>query len=399
MTARTQTIPLIFVSVSDPCSIFRPAHSLSLSAFVESLRAPHKRRASLWLALLVAVLAAATAMPDTAHGQAGPVSIEGSIGAGTWEGDEDDQLLGGFDVFVPLAGSGNSLWFADLRGAFGGNPEISAGSIGTGYRLRYNNVWTLGINGYVDYTESDYDNDFYQFGVGLEALSRDWEARVNGYLPSGSTDEAVASANAALIERNRLVFRAGEETALSGFDGEIGYRVPLFAPNSLTQLKAFAGGYWYEGDDVDSVPGVDGRLELSRAALPGLGNGSRVTLLAGLGYDDELETQGTFLARLRVPLGASNAQQPYDPLYRRVERAEAIRTYVGATGRAETAIYVETGYAAGKVVRVDSDNAGKIGSKLKQGGDAPWCWRAGRSRSTPPCSCARASSCSAAGRA
>jgi hypothetical protein len=317
--------------------------------------------------VLSAVIMAPMAMPGVAQAQQdlpAPASIEASIGT------VDDNPLGTLDLFIPLLGGGDNLWFADLRASFGGDQKVTQGSIGTGYRVRYDDVWTLGANAYFDYLHSDHDNDFGQLGFGLEALSRDWEVRANAYLPVGSVDAAVASANAALIEANTLVFRAGEETVMRGFDGEIGYRLPVFAPDDLTQLKAFAGGYWYQGEDVEDVPGVSARLEFSRAGLPALGNGSRFTLIAGVSYDDERDVRGTFLARLRVPLGATGNQAPYDPLYRRVERADAIRTHIGATGKAETAIYVETGHAAGKVVRVgNGDNADEINGALEDAGD------------------------------
>lgn len=314
-----------------------------------------------------AVIAAPMAMPGFASAQQAlpaPASMEATIGT------ENDSPLGALDLFVPLLGSGDNLWFADFRARFGGEQKVSQGSIGTGYRVRYDDVWTLGANAYFDYLRSDHDNDFGQVGFGFEALSRNIELRANAYLPVGSVDAAVAAANAALIEADRLVFRAGEETAMRGFDAEIGYRLPVFAPDDLTQLKAFAGGYWYDGEDVEDVPGVSARLELSRAGLPALGNGSRFTLIAGVSYDRERDVQGTLLARLRVPLGASGGQAPYDPLYRRVERNDEIRTHVGATGKAETAIYVETGHAAGKVVRIGSgDDAGEINDALEDAGN------------------------------
>ncbi|MDQ0350060.1 inverse autotransporter beta domain-containing protein [Ancylobacter vacuolatus] len=316
-------------------------------------------------AVLPVIVAATVSLPAMADPRGiSPASVEATLGSVGNEG------FGSFDLFLPMLGDTDRLLFLDARASFGSEQEIEQGSVGLGYRFRHENGWVYGINGYFDYLNSQYDNDFTQFGLGVEALSQDWELRANGYLPVGDLEAALASANAALIEAGRLVFRAGEETALQGFDGEIGYRLPFLTPDDLTQIKLFAGGYWYTGEGVEDVPGVSARVEVSRAGLPAFGNGSRLTLIAGLTYDEQYDTQGIFLARLRVPLGDTSGQAPYDPLYRRVERSDAIRTHVGATGAAEAAVYTETGAVAGRVVAIGAgDDAGTINARLVTAGN------------------------------
>ncbi|TCK28666.1 parallel beta helix pectate lyase-like protein [Ancylobacter aquaticus] len=316
-------------------------------------------------AVLPVIFAATVSLPAMADPRGiSPASVEATLGS------VGDEAFGSFDLFLPMLGDDNRLLFLDARASFGSEQEIEQGSVGLGYRFRHENGWVYGFNGYFDYLNSQYDNGFTQFGLGVEALSQDWELRANGYLPVGDIEAALASANAALVEAGRLVFRAGEETALQGFDGEIGYRLPFLTPDDLTQIKLFAGGYWYTGEGVEDVPGVAARIEVSRAGLPAFGNGSRLTLIAGLTHDEQYDTQGVFLARLRVPLGDTSAQAPYDPLYRRVERSDAVRTHVGATGAAEAAVYTETGAVAGKVVAIGAaDDDGTIGAKLATAGD------------------------------
>ncbi|WP_428030506.1 inverse autotransporter beta domain-containing protein [Ancylobacter sp.] len=311
------------------------------------------------------MLAATVSLPAMAGPRGvSPASVEATLGS------VGDEAFGSFDLFLPLLGDTDSLLFLDTRASFGSEQEIEQGSLGFGYRFRHENGWVYGINGYFDYLNSQYDNGFTQLGLGVEALSQDWELRANAYLPVGDIEAALASANAALIETGRLIFRAGEETVMDGFDAEIGYRLPFLTPDDLTQIKLFAGGYWYTGEDVEDVPGVAARVELSRAGLPAFGNGSRLTLIAGLTHDEQRDTQGVFLARLRVPLGDTSTQAPYDPLYRRVERADAIRTNVGATGKAEAAVYTETGQVAGRVVGIGAgDDAGTINAKLATAGN------------------------------
>lgn len=316
-------------------------------------------------AVFPVILAATVSLPALADPRGiSPASVEATLGS------VGDEAFGSFDLFLPMLGDTDRLLFLDARASFGSEQEIEQGSVGLGYRFRHENGWVYGFNGYFDYLNSQYDNGFTQLGLGVEALSQDWELRANGYLPVGDIEAALASANAALIEAGRLVFRAGEETALQGFDGEIGYRLPFLTPDDLTQIKLFAGGYWYTGEGVEDVPGVSARVELSRAGLPAFGNGSRLTLVAGLTYDEQYDTQGIFLARLRVPLGDTSGQAPYDPLYRRVERSDAIRTHVGATGAAEAAVYTETGAVAGRVVAIGAgDDAGTINARLVTAGD------------------------------
>lgn len=316
-------------------------------------------------AVLPVMFAATVSLPAMAEPRGvSPAAVEATLGS------VGNEAFGSFDLFLPMLGDTDRLLFLDARASFGSEQEIEQGSLGLGYRFRHANGWVYGVNGYFDYLNSRYDNGFTQIGLGVEALSQDWELRANGYLPVGDVEAALASANAALIEAGRLIFRAGEETALQGVDGEIGYRLPFLSPDDLTQIKLFAGGYWYTGEDIEDVPGVSARIEISRAGLPSFGNGSRLTLVAGLTYDEQYDTQGVFLARLRVPLGDTSSEAPYDPLYRRVERSDAIRTHVGATGAAEAAVYTETGAVAGRVVTIGAgDDAGTIDARLATAGN------------------------------
>lgn len=286
--------------------------------------------------------------------------ISGGIGNG--------EALGALDFFLPLYATSDEVLFGNLRGYIA-EDGIRQGSIGFGYRFPADEIWTFGINGFLDYQHSEEDHDYGQIGLGLEALSVDWEFRANAYLPLGDRAKAVNDANAALIEGGRLVFRAGQETALHGADAEIGYRIPLLPATDLTQVKAFAGGYWYDGDGVEAIPGASGRLELSHVGLPVFGQDSSLTLVAGATYDDERGENGTLLARLRIPFGGASRRLD-DPLYRRVERADVIRTHVGATGDAEAAVFIETGQTAGKVVRIaEGDTAAVINERLAAAGD------------------------------
>ena len=76
----------------------------------------------------------------------------------------------------------NENWF---RGRFD-NPGTNEGNFGLGFRTQIDPEWIIGGYGYFDIQGTDHDNTFYQVTLGLEALSVDWDFRVNGYIPTNS---------------------------------------------------------------------------------------------------------------------------------------------------------------------------------------------------------------------
>lgn len=319
-------------------------------------------------AILAALLCAASSLAITAaaHADAIGPTVEITLGGG-----QENGALGGFDIFLPFAIGDRSIAFGDLR-AHMNNDQMYQGSVGLGWRMKLDGIWTIGAYGYYDYLRSERDNDFHQISAGAELLSRDWAFRLNGYLPFGDKYGSAADANAAMIEAGRLVFRAGREQALAGFDGEVGFRLPMFEANAPTQMMLYGGGYWYDGDRLDDITGVSGRAELSFADLPGFTQGSTFSVSAGFTYDNEDKAEAQFLARLRIPLGkAGPALAARNPLMQRVERANFIRTGVGATGDAEAAIYADTGNVVGNVRTISSatGNAAAINAAVADAGE------------------------------
>ncbi|BCP51799.1 hypothetical protein K32_04160 [Kaistia sp. 32K] len=318
--------------------------------------------------MIAALLCAASSLAISTAARADAIgpTVEFTLGGG-----QENGALGGFDIFLPFGFGDRSIGFGDIRGHMN-NDQMTQFSAGLGWRMNLDGVWTVGAYGYYDYLRSGHDNNFHQVSAGAELISRDMVFRLNGYLPFGDKYGSAAEANAALIEAGRLVFRAGQERALAGFDGEAGFRLPIFDAKSSAQMMLYGGGYWYDGDGrFDDITGVSARAELSFSDLPGFTQGSTFSVSAGLTYDNEDKAQGQFLARLRIPLGkAGPALAARDPLMQRVERANFIRTRVGATGDAEAAIYKDTGNLVGNVRTISSatGNAAEINEALAAAG-------------------------------
>lgn len=274
---------------------------------------------------------------------------------------------GGF--FLPFVlDSGNAI-FIDTRGTIG-NDKVRQGSIGAGYRFRANDQWVIGAYGYYDYQKSEHGNSFNQISFGLEALSGDLEMRSNLYLPLSGA-KTLSAFNAAYVRDHVLVFQEGKERARRGLDAEIGGRLPVFDEGSDVQLKVFGGTYWYGGKNLGDMFGAKLRAELTFADLPGLSEGSTVSLGVTGTYDNEDKLKGAVMARLRIPFGATpKAGDAFDPMVQRVERSAKIRTHAGATGNVEAAQFVYDGTTPGKVINVSAanGNAASINQLLADAG-------------------------------
>ncbi len=260
---------------------------------------------------------------------------------------------GGF--FLPfLLDSGNAI-FIDTRGTIESD-KVRQGSIGAGYRFRANDQWVIGAYGYYDYLKSEYGNSFNQVSFGLEALSGDLEMRSNLYLPLSGA-KTLSAFNAAYVRDHVLVMQEGKERGRRGLDAEIGGRLPVFDEGSDVQLKVFGGSYWYGGKNLGDMFGAKLRAELTFSDLPGLSEGSTVSLGVTGTYDNEDKLKGAVMARLRIPFGATaKSGDAFDPMLQRVERSAKIRTHAGATGDVEAAQFVVNGRNTGKVVNISSAN-------------------------------------------
>jgi len=182
--------------------------------------------------------------------------------------------------------------------------------------------WNLGAWVSGDVRETSADNTFWQVAGGLEALSVKWDLRLNGYLPTTDPQASPSLADVKL-KGNNIFMIGGEEVALHGFDGEIGYLLfgsPETKQGTRHELRVYGGGFWFDHSDaIDEVAGPSARLEWRiDDVIPNWG-GSRLTFDAGYSHDDVRQVG----ARLRIPLGGTKTYADLSPQARRMtERIE-----------------------------------------------------------------------------
>ncbi|MEC9411719.1 MAG: inverse autotransporter beta domain-containing protein [Pseudomonadota bacterium] len=257
--------------------------------------------------LLSLMLTASLAASSTVQAETAPstekwqprIDFEGKLG--------NERSLGEADLLVPLWQSNDSLLFANLRGRMD-NDDSYEGNIGVGLRHMLNNGWNLGGYGYFDRRKSPYDNFFNQVTLGFEALSMDWDLRANAYIPVGKTSYFEESLGTADFSGTTITYRAGEERSMSGYDAEIGWRIPVFSLEDDKQLRVYAGGYRFTDSQADTIQGPRARLEMKFNALPFLSRSSRLSLGLEYQHDDPRGSQRFAMLRLSIPLGGTKAK-------------------------------------------------------------------------------------------
>ncbi|WP_288349771.1 inverse autotransporter beta domain-containing protein [uncultured Thalassospira sp.] len=260
------------------------------------------RPAFLFAATFIASSVAHADASQTADKWGGHIDLEGKAGT--------DRNLGESDLFIPLWQDDDTLTFTSIRARVDDN-NSHEGNFGLGIRQMLDTGWNIGGYGYFDRRHSPYGNKFNQLTFGAEALSLDWDFRANVYIPIGTKQYMEDSLSTVDVSGTTLMYRQGEERALSGFDGEIGWRIPLFEDDAGQQLRAYAGGYRFTENNVDTVQGPRGRLDLTFDEVPFLWEGSRFSLGAEIQHDSPRGTQGFASFRLRIPLqGFGGAPKP-----------------------------------------------------------------------------------------
>ncbi len=245
---------------------------------------------------------------------------------------KDGANRGEMTLFAPLQQGATSLLFADIRGKLF-DENVQEANLALGLRQMQSNGWNLGAWAGFDMRSSEEGNSFYQIAGGLEALNERWDVRLNGYVPITDPQSTPGLAQVVLAG-NRIFMTGGEEMALYGFDGEVGYR--LLGGRKLTgrrhELRVYGGGFYFDRDDaIEKVAGprarIEWRIDDVIASLPG----SRLTLEAEYSNDhsgidsraDRLEVG----ARLRIPLGGdglSGHQRPHALIAQEQRMTEAI---------------------------------------------------------------------------
>ncbi len=225
--------------------------------------------------------------------------------------------LGFGQLMIPLYQDGQSLIFADLRGRFDDSSNTE-GNFGIAMRTLVDPTWFFGLYGFYDYKRTEFGNSFQQATFGVEALSVDFEARVNGYIPESGAKHANQITDAQ-FDNGTIFVRGGFERAYYGVDGEVGALLAEQYGGNL-ELRGFVGGYYFDttASGFPVVAGPKGRLELRAYDVSWFGPESRLNVGIELQHDNVRDTQVAGLVRLEIPLSMFGGARRLNRLERRM---------------------------------------------------------------------------------
>lgn len=210
----------------------------------------------------------------------------------------NDRQTGTGNLFAPLWQDDDSLVYTDLRFQ---NDDAGSGeyNLGLGVRQILGDEFIVGAYGFFDQRTTNNDNTFNQATFGVEALTEDFDVRANAYIAEKDAKSIPNAAGTAVVQNNQIFVRGQAERALSGFDAEIGYKLPLGWDD--VEVRVYGGGYHFDATNTRDVSGPRVRAEMRIDDISFLGDGSRFTLGAEAQDDDVRGEQYFGVARLRIP--------------------------------------------------------------------------------------------------
>jgi len=291
-----------------------------------TLSGPQRRAGAVTSISILALVASPVLSTASGAGNWG-AHVEPSVKGGT------ERSIGSLDAFLPVWQDDDRLVFADLRGVVD-DRDGREFNLGLGGRLMTGSGWNVGAYGFFDRRRSEKRNYFEQITVGAEALSVNWDLRTNYYEPIGDTTKPAPSQAELDLSGNQLQLRAGQERALGGFDAGIGYRLPFTEPSNRFQTRVYGTAFRFNEDDVESVNGARGRIELRWHEPLDTSKGSRLTAFAEV-QDDDVRGQQSFAGlRFRIPFGERASRSELGPqgarMTERVQRDVDIVSQAGA---------------------------------------------------------------------
>ncbi len=316
-------------------------------------------------------------------------------------------------LWLPFWQSQQSVVFADLRGKLF-EAGAQEGNFALGMRTMHGPFNFGGWAGY-DTRHSEYQNRFNQIAGGFEALSDDFDFRLNYYIPINRTeeigrhtqtdvtslassqiqfDETSASVLDTVTTTTRTTTRIMREHALFGIDAEVGVRLPLQTALPAFGLDAgllagldmrlYAGGFYFDSKDIDTpLAGPRLRLEMRLEDIVPSMPGSALTAEAEYQYDRIRDNQFEAGLRLRIPLGGSThsprhkrqtlqsrrmmagLERDTDIVHQARASTSAVTTNAVTTSR-ERVVDAHTGRPFGRISVVDSKT--DLGSAIKSAG-------------------------------
>ncbi len=226
----------------------------------------------------------------------------------------NDRTIGQSDIVIPVAQDEKSLLTANIRTMIADDIRNEF-SIGANYRQIYDNSYIIGGYGFYDRRYTSQSNQFNQATFGLEFMSTNWDARLNGYIPFGDKEKLADTGVTPSVTGTTIQLNAFDlvEKAVGGMDIEFGGKIPV-----LEDTRAYIGVYHFDASGVDNVTGPRARIETRIHDLDFLGAGSRLTLGAEIQHDDARDTQSFAIARLRIPFNGSKKTKNHSVLERRM---------------------------------------------------------------------------------
>ncbi|MGE3954456.1 MAG: right-handed parallel beta-helix repeat-containing protein [Parachlamydiales bacterium] len=269
--------------------------------------------------------------------------VEGEVEAG------NRRTIGRVQTLVPVCCRDNRIAFGYARGLVDTSRDTE-GNFGGGMRQMVGNL-VIGGYGFFDvrYVRHD-DRPYYGVSGGVEAYTRCWEARINGYVPlSGPTTYQAASAFFVGDTPQFQCLTQGVRN-MPGFDAEVGYRWCCSDRPCFPEIQLFIGGYYFHRAGYETLGGPRGRALLVWNNLP---RGIRFTLGVTGNGDDIQAGEVSGIARLEIPFGCRKSCpcSLCDRLFHRIDRLD---TVIGHKREMCTSSAFFKGSALGSALVVDA---------------------------------------------
>lgn len=220
----------------------------------------------------------------------------------------NERTIGVTQFWVPLLQDiyHGEVFYGDFRVMDDSQDNLEFNA-GLGYRQSFND-YILGIHGWYDRRLTQSGSKFNQITVGGEYFSNDWDGKINAYFPLNKQETFTrANPNGAGtgFAGNQVIVNTDQtvrEEALTGFDVEIGRRLP-FMDTYTDSTRAYLAGFHFQGDRADSVSGW--RTRFSSDINPNIQIGARFQ------RDNVRGSQGFLEATFRLPFGRKNSYKDH----------------------------------------------------------------------------------------
>ena len=215
--------------------------------------------------------------PVAESAQSSPLQFTPRIGGQftTGPGVGYESSFGGIEGFVPFRQNpGQNLSFLEGRLLISTDDAQLGGNLLVAHRF-YNAQSDRTFGGYVAYDIRDTGRSvFNQLSAGIETLGKNWDARINAYLPLGENRQQISETTVDNVSLSNPIFQGNflaitrqqqrqtsrqYEVAMGGFDAEAG--IKLLPLGETGELRGFAGLYYFDPPNSGSFVGGRARLE------------------------------------------------------------------------------------------------------------------------------------------